>query len=516
LWINNQQIINNWRGRSGTEQSGTFAMIGQQRYNIRMEYNENQGNARASLSWANPSMAKQIVPQTQLYPVENPRPTLELLAPANGAVHTGASLTMTASATCEFNTLDRVDFYTNGVLFGSVGNALGGKSNVVSVTATELAPGNYTLKAVAVDLAGLTRTSGSVHVTMNAVGMPYGLTKRIAMPPFLNMPQSLAGALPPLLSLTGVFTNTAAMTAAPGLIPYSLNVPMWNDYAVETHYVAIPSHSAPYTPDQQIDFSPEGAWKFPAGSVFVQTFEIATNEAFPNQTRRLETRLLVRGTNGAVYGVTYKWRPDNSDADLLMGSATESITVMTATGTRSQMWYYPSFSDCLVCHTPASGLVLGVNTRQLNGNSAYGAQTDNQLRALNHLGILNPAIDEAEIASLPRLANLNASSASLEQRVRSYMDVNCAECHRPGGSGITMDARYETPLAKQGLINATAAKGNLGVDGAHIVTPGDTSRSVLWGRMNTTNPVIKMPQLAHDQIDTNAVRVVGEWINGLR
>jgi hypothetical protein len=112
--------------------------------------------------------------------------------------------------------------------------------------------------------------------------------------------------------------------------------------------------------------------------------------------------------------------------------------------------------------------------------------------------------------------NLNDKGVSLEERVRSYIDANCAECHRPGGPGMNMDARYETPLAKQNLINAPAFRGTLGFENAHIVTPGDASRSVMWGRMNTTNPVVRMPQLGRDQIDTNAVQVIADWINSLR
>ena len=62
----------------------------------------------------------------------------------------------------------------------------------------------------------------------------------------------------------------------------------------------------------------------------MKTFELSTNDTNPWLTRRLETRLLVRDTNGAVYGVTYKWRADNSDADLLSSNLTEDIVIATA------------------------------------------------------------------------------------------------------------------------------------------------------------------------------------------
>src|SRR5262249_9358300 len=138
-------------------------------------------------------------------------------------------------------------------------------------------------------------------------------------------------------------------------VPYTVNVPLWSDAAIKMRWLSVPNDGGPLTTNEQISFATNGEWNFPAGTVFVKHFELATNDTNPNLKRRLETRLLVRDTNGGVYGVTYKWRPDSSEADLLPGSLNEDVIITTASGTRTQTWYYPSPADCLTCHTPYSG-----------------------------------------------------------------------------------------------------------------------------------------------------------------
>jgi len=336
----------------------------------------------------------------------------------------------------------------------------------------------------------------------------YGIASWVAPKAYLNMPARADGPLPQLLSQTGAFADTAHLVPTAGLIPYDLIVAFWSDGATKSRYMALPKGA-------KIGSTPDGEWIFPAGTVFVKTFELPTDEAHPEVRRRLETRLLVRDDQGGVYGVTYKWRPDNSDAELLAASLTENIQIHTRAGaTREQTWYYPSRENCLTCHNSHTSGVLGVKARQLNRPMAYpSGVTDNELHTLNHLQLLNPAITAADLRTLPTLAALNDDSRSLEDRARSYLDANCGHCHRPGGTVAYFDARYSTPLDHQELIDGPILI-NEGIDRPHVVAPHDIWRSIAYMRIDT-NGDIRMPPLARQTIDEQGVKLLGDWINSL-
>ncbi len=272
----------------------------------------------------------------------------------------------------------------------------------------------------------------------------YGLSARFVPKAYCECRTVRTARIPALLSQTGAFADTRTLRPAGGLIPYDLVVAFWSDGASKLRWGRVP--------DEKIKFSPTGEWIFPKGTVFVKTFELATDMAHPGVKRRLETRLLVFDSDGGVYGVLYKWRADNTDADLLGSSRTEEIPVKTAAGeVHNQTWYYPGRSDCLACHNAKTSGALGVKTRQMNRAFTYPTGvTDNQLRAWNHLGLFQPAINDADIANMPTLAAADDPTRGLEDRARSYLDANCAQCHRPGGTVAYFDARFEYTARQTG------------------------------------------------------------------
>ena len=153
---------------------------------------------------------------------------------------------------------------------------------------------------------------------------------------------------------------------------------------------------------------------------------------------------------------------------------------------------------------------------ELNGNLTYPATgvTDNQIRTLNRLGLLYPAINETNISGYTQLSAMTNLSAPLQNRVRSYLDVNCQTCHQPGGQGSTWDARYDTPLAQQNITNYPAAvlAGNFR-QCLHREIKGHLALRAP-GAHQHHDQTIQMPDF-RNLIDTNAVQALTAWINSL-
>jgi uncharacterized repeat protein (TIGR03806 family) len=344
------------------------------------------------------------------------------------------------------------------------------------------------------------------HVASADSQVVHGLKVRPMPKAYLRLPTKADGKFPRLLSQTGVFEDTSKFVPSDVLIAYDLLVSFWSDGAVKTRWISVPEGG--------IHFDKEGEWKFPMGTVFVKSFMMVTNESDPHSQRRLETRLLVCDENGGVYGVTYKWRPDSSDAELLETNLTESISIQTTDGTRVQPWYYPSRQDCLVCHSANAGYVLGVNTRQLNGSFTNSSGvSENQLRAWNHIGLFDTNLHKTDFNRFPQLARTDDESLPLENRARSYLDANCSHCHRPNGTVAYFDSRYRTPLAQQNVVNGRVLI-NERIDDARVIAPNDIWRSILLMRANTTE-AYKMPPLARNVIDTKGMNLLKRWIESL-
>jgi uncharacterized repeat protein (TIGR03806 family) len=351
-------------------------------------------------------------------------------------------------------------------------------------------------------------TVNTARAETKSGGAAYGMTARTAPKPYLHMPASAEGKMPALLSQTGVYKDLRNLVPSDGIIPYDLVQAFWSDGATKLRLASVPRGG-------KVEFSPNGDWTFPAGSVLVKTFELPVDEAHPEVKRRLETRLMVRESSGGVYGVVYKWKPDNSDAELLSSSVEEPITIKTADGgTRTQTWYYPSRQNCLECHNTHTTGVLGLRTRQMNRDLVYpSGVTDNQLRTWNHLGLFSSGFSEADLDKYPKLAAKDDTTRSVEDRARSYLDANCSQCHRPGGTVANFDARFDTPLDKQNLIDGPVLIDER-IDKSRVIAPNDIWRSIAFMRVNT-NSEIRMPPLARETIDEKGAALLRQWITSL-
>jgi glucose/arabinose dehydrogenase len=364
-------------------------------------------------------------------------------------------------------------------------------------------------------------------------------------------PEQPPSNFPRTLSASGLFRSVKGHVVEPGLIPYSVNAPLWSDGAFKQRYIALPGA------DSHIDFTRSRGWNFPDRTVLVKSFALE-DEASPDSRRWVETRFLTK-QNGEWFGYSYLWNDEQTDATLVDGRGVDrEFTLRGPGGVRKQVWHYPSRSECMVCHSRAANFVLGPSELQMNREHDYGGIRDNQLRTLEHLGVLRvnwledvrAAIREeakakgmtdkeadaylerqtatrgqrqpvtTSLLSFPpekyrRLADPSDPKADLAARARSYLHANCAQCHvEAGGGNAQMELEFTTALDKARIVDVKPLHDTFGVADARLVAPGSPGRSVLLQRIGHRGPG-QMPPLATSVVDQEAVRLLHDWIEKL-
>ena len=277
------------------------------------------------------------------------------------------------------------------------------------------------------------------------------------------------------------------------MIPYDVNVTFWSNNGVKERFAAIPE-------GKTVEIESNGGLTFPRGSVFLKNFR--------HEGVLVETRLLVRHEDGGWAGYAYEWNEDQTDATLLDSEKTKTV--------HGQDWTYPSRAQCLGCHTESAGRVLGFTTEQLQRSFRYPStgRTANQLATFEHIGLFNEDLP-ADPEDMPALADPTDESLDLETRARAYLHANCSNCHRPDNPIDTpLDFRYTTPLSEMGLCDVEPTAGDLGVDGAKLLVPGDPSRSLVSLRFRLLG-ADSMPPLGKTVVDEKGADLIDAWISTL-
>ena len=302
--------------------------------------------------------------------------------------------------------------------------------------------------------------------------------------------------VPTQLSATGCAASNP-QNPSTGMVGYEINAPFWSDNAVKTRFFALPNSTASFTPGT------DGDWSTPARSVFRKDFRLGG--------QLIETRLMMKQSNGDWAGYSYEWNTGQTDATLV-AAAGKDVTIA------GQTWSYPSRQQCLQCHTSVAGFSLGPETQQLNRTALYAQTgiTAHQLTTLSApaIAMLTPQISDP--ATQPRMSDpFGADSVSL--RARAWLHTNCSFCHRPNGpTPSSMNMLASASLAATNTCNVDPTAGNAGVlTNPKIIAPGLPDSSVLLARVNSRAALIQMPPIGSHVVDTAGVALLRSWISSL-
>lgn len=320
------------------------------------------------------------------------------------------------------------------------------------------------------------------------------------------------GEAPKQLSAYGFFKDELKkLIPNDGVYPYDLNSALFTDYAFKARFFFIPKDSiVPYETTQALDL--------PIGSYYIKNFYYPADFNKPEAERRIiETRIL-RHLKSGWEALPYIWNDAQTDAELSVAGGTLDVSWTHYDGSRKNITYLvPNKNQCKSCHWNNETIKpIGPTVKNLNRNIQYADGTFNQLEKWVSLGYLKGLPDMQQV---PKMVAYNDTSASINDRARAYLDINCAHCHRMNGPAYTsgLHLNYENNDNEHlGICKSPVAAGK-GTGGLMMdIVPGKPDESILLYRMASTDAGIKMPELGRVLAHDEGVKLIAEWIKNMQ
>ena len=310
---------------------------------------------------------------------------------------------------------------------------------------------------------------------------------------------------PRFLSEFGFFQDMQNQIPAEGVHPYSLVSPLFSDQTDKLRFVYVPE-------GQKLGYVKDKVFIFPVGSTLIKTFAYL-NMNGPLEQQLLETRLLIN-TNAGWKAISYVWNEEQTDAKRAIAGATIPTSFLNSQGELVAVRYRaPNQNQCKECHQVNKVMTpIGPKARNMNKDLNYQSGEMNQLLYWAALGWIDQKLESSPISSYTDV------NASLDNRARAYLDINCGHCHIPGGSADTTGLYLnliEENQEKLGIFKKPVAAGRASGNLKYSIVPGHSDDSIMLFRMKSLDPGIMMPESGRALADDAGIKLIKNWIDKL-
>ena len=315
----------------------------------------------------------------------------------------------------------------------------------------------------------------------------------------------LSQEFPDKLSDFRFFKDASAQVPHDKVIPYELISTLFSDYSYKQRWVYVPN-------EKKAEYQEDWVFNFPTGSALIKTFYYPIDERNPELGKNLlETRLLLKKDKGWE-AVSYAWNKEQNEAFKKIAGKTINVSWTDFMGEEKDVRYrVPNVNQCKECHDADDKISpIGPKARNINKDFAFKEGTFNQLTYWMNRQI----IDEYPL-DLVSPVDWTDESKDINDRVRSYLDVNCGHCHSPTGNanstGLYLHLN-ETRNINLGVFKKPVATGRGSGGLKYSIVPGEPEESILLHRMISMDPGVMMPESGRALTHTEAVEMVRDWI----